>query len=96
MRYIGPEISEHLTLTCCFLSIELISVFDFQGWTKRVALADRGSGGIFVRLGLAFRSHRSPRACYVRSWPSGVYPQPPIERQESCSKPIAWVQSRSL
>jgi hypothetical protein len=30
MRYISPEISEHLTLTCCFLSIKLIAIFDFD------------------------------------------------------------------
>jgi hypothetical protein len=38
MRYIGPEIPKHLTLTCRFLSIELISVFYFYD----IAIAGKG------------------------------------------------------
>jgi len=30
MRNIGPKIPEHLSLTGCFLSVELISVFNFN------------------------------------------------------------------
>jgi hypothetical protein len=30
MRYISPEISEHLTLPCRFLCVELIAIFDFD------------------------------------------------------------------